>query len=898
MASLRAFWSRLRATLSPIRSDPEFDREIEAHIELLTERFLASGMTPEEAVQAARRQFGGPAQLKQQRHDTRGLPALEAFLRDVRQAVRMLTQSPSFTVAALLALTLGIGANTAVFSVVNAVLLKPLAAPQPDRLVRLVNVTSYGSVSTVGYPQFNLWSQESTVFEELANHRMDVVNLTGGAQPEQIPLARVSEGFFRLFGATILHGRTFTPEEDRPGGSHVVVLSHELWQRRFSADPRAVGRTVMLGSAAYTVVGVLAPGFDSEQFPERPQAWAPSQIDPVAAERGSFTTVTGRLKPGVSLATANAELKRISEENVGMLTTKAPASIYTVEPLQQAMGIDVRPSLLLLTGAVAFVLLIACANVANLLLIRATGRKQEIAIRAALGAGRGRIVRQLLTESVVLSLAGGVLGLLAGMAGIRAALAFYPGTLPRIGEQGIALDWHVVVFTAAVALLTGILFGLMPALEASRMDLTAALKESTARAGGSLRQNKARGLLVIAEVGLAALLLVGASLLIRSYLALHAVDPGFDARGVLTTQMSLAQTRFEKTAEMQRLVEEGTERIRALPGVEQAGAACCIPLETVWQLTFEVQGRPLNGKPMHGVAGWTFVSPGYFDTFRIPILQGRGFTADDRAGAPGAVVINETLARSVFPGENPIGQTLILGRLIRPEYQADPPRRIVGIVGDVRDKALSDAARPAMYVPFAQLPDAVNEMNLRLLPVAWFVRTRGAPPALSSQALPSQIRRELEQASGGLPVSPLRSMQQVESRSTASRSFSTWLMTIFGSLALVLAAIGIYGLMGHWVTQRTREIGIRMALGADRRQVRFLVVTQGLALAGIGAALGLAAAFGASRMLARFLFGVDPHDPVVFAVVPALLGAVAFLAVYLPARRATHIDPVKVLRCD
>jgi len=521
-----------------------------------------------------------------------------------------------------------------------------------------------------------------------------------------------------------------------------------------------------------------------------------------------------------------------------------------------------------------------------------------------MGGGPGRIMRQLITESLVLSAAGGTFGLLMGFYGIRVLLRFYPSAplvaawnpinLPRIGQAGsaVAVDWRVVVFTILVSMLTGLLFGTLPALQASRVDLNVPLKEGGGRSGTSLRQNKVRALLVISEMTLAFVMLVGALLLIRTYVNLRSVDPGFDGHDVLTMQMSLAATRFERTAEMDRLVRDGAQRISALPGVETVGAACCLPLETVWQLPFIVVGRPLNGL-FHGYAGWTFISPKYFDAFHVPVFRGRAFTDGDSALAPKVVIINETMARLLSPKGDPLNERLIIGRGMRPEYEKDTARQIVGVVGDIRDQSLNRRPRPAMYVPLAQLPDEINIINLRLLPIAWFIRTRVEP-----QALGTLIQNELRQASGGLPVASIRSMDEIERRSLARQNFSMLLMTIFASTAVLLAAIGIYGLMAYSVQQWTQEIGIRMALGAQPGSVRNMVLLQGMWLALIGVAIGIGAALGLTRLLGSFLFGVQPRDPLVFIAVPILLTAAALLACYLPARRATRINPLEALRWD
>ncbi len=887
----------------------QLDAELRFHFDSAVADNLRGGMSEPEARRSARIHFGGIEQVKEECRDAQGLRWLEDLVHDLRFALRTLRKSPGFMVTAIATMALGIGANVAVFSVVNTVLLKPLNAPDADRIVQIMDV--YGGVPSRGggFPEYNAWRTQSTSFEDISAYRLDLINLTGTTYPELIPVARVSE-FFRLFGAPVYQGRVFTAEEDRPGGARVAVISYAFWTRSFGDDPQIIGKSITLGNDAYTVVGILGRGFDTEQFDQLPDVWVPAQIDPETPEHGSYCNVAARLKPGVTLGEARADLRAIAEQYRRKYPESlGPKSTFSAALLRDAMVSDVRSSLLLLAGAVSFVLLIACVNIANLLLVRAEGRKREIAIRAAVGGGPVRILRQLLTESVLLSGLGGVLGILIGVTGVRALLSAYPAdplptpwnpiNLPRIGHAGsaVALDWRVVVFTVLVSLATGVLCGMLPALQASRADLITPLKESSGRSGGSVGHNRTRALLVIIEMALALVTLIGAVLLIRSYAALRLVKPGFDAHRILSMQMSLTATRFEKTAEMNRLVREGTRGIDGLAGVEATAAACCRPLELVWQLHYIVAGRPLDG-PWHGFAGWTFISPQYFDVFHVPVLRGRGFTERDHAQAPGVVIINETLARLISqgaspPGRDPLTERLIIGRGMRPEYAKDPVRQIVGIVGDIRDQSLNRNPRPAMYVPIAQLPDGINAVNLRLLPIAWFVRTSVEPQSLSAA-----IQEQLRQVSGGLPIAGIRSMEEVETRSLARQNFNMLLMTIFGCSGLLLAAIGVYGLMAYSVQQRTQEIGIRMALGAQPGRMRNMIILQGMRLATMGVAAGLMAAYGIARLLSSFLFGLQARDPITFIVVPILLAFIALLACLLPARRATRIDPMEALRWE
>jgi predicted permease len=729
---------------------------------------------------------------------------------------------------------------------------------------------------------------------DVAAFRTGVVNYTGGDFPEQLRSAQVSADYFRLFGAPILRGRVFTSEEDLPNAERLVVISQRFWEQRFASDPDILGKTILLSGDSHVIVGIVSAAFDFAELGPAPEVWTAFQLDPNTNDQGHYFQAAGRLKPGVTLAQGQARLKQSAEAyRQRFPDALGPENSFSVEPFREAIVSNVRPTLLVMLGAVSFVLLIACANVANLLLVRATGRRREIAIRAAIGAGRGRIIRQLLTESVLLSIVGGLLGLALGVAGIRALLAVNTAGLPRIGEAGalVGIDWRVLAFTLLVSLSTGMLFGLIPALQGSHADLSSTLKESSGRSGTGFRQNKARSLLVVSEVALALILLIGSALLIRTSIALSAVDPGFDATNVLTMRMSLTGPRFLKSEGVEQLVLDGVARLRALPGVENASATCCVPLQGGYGLPFVIVGRPLDG-PSHGGGGWLTLSPGFFDVFRIPIVRGRDFNERDSGQAPPVVLINKTMARQYWPEGDPLNDRLIIGRGVMREFADEPERQIIGIVGDVRDGGLNNDPGPRMYIPQAQVPDAVNALNVRLTPIAWIVRTRTDPGALSNA-----IQEQLRQASG-LPVADVRSMSEVVSRSTSRQQFNMWLMTVFGSVALLLAAIGIYGLMAYSVKQRTQEIGIRLALGAEADQVKNMVVFQGMRLTLAGVVIGIAAAFGLTRFIASFLFGVDAWDPFVFVSVPLVLSSVALLAVWLPARRASRVNPIDALRYE
>jgi putative ABC transport system permease protein len=822
------------------------------------------------------------------------LLSIEAFLKDLRHSVRMFVQSPGFTIAAVAALALGIGANTAIFSVVNAVLLRPVAFPDADRIVMFLNTSPQGSGPAASPAKLQHYREQTSVVQDVAAFRTGVVNYTGGTFPEQLRSGQVTADFFRLFGAPIVQGRTFTTDEDRPNANRVAVISHQLWARRFSSDPAIIGRSISLSGDSYTIIGVLGASFDVQEFGPAPEVWLPFQLDPNSRDQGHYFRAAGRLKPGVALEQAKTRLQASADEfRRKYPNALRPNQAFSVQPLREAMVSNVRSSLLVLVGAVSFVLLIACANVANLLLVRATGRRREIAIRSAIGAGRGRIVRQLLTESVVLSLAGGALGLLLGTLGIRALLRINTADLPRVGQDGllVTLDWRVLAFTILVSIGTGIIFGLIPALQGSRADLSATLKESSARSGTGARQNKTRALLVVSEVALAVILLIGSALLIRTSLALRRVDPGFDVQNVLTMRMSLSGPRFLQSQSVELMVRDGVERLRAIPGVEHASATCCVPLEGGYGLPFIIVGRPLEG-PAHGGGGWLTVSPGYFDVFKIPVKRGRAFTDRDTRNTTPVVIINEAMARQYWPKADPLSDRLAIGRGVMREFADEPERQIIGIVGDVRDGGLNNDPQPTMYIPQGQVPDAANALNVRITPMAWVVRTRVEPHSVSAA-----VQEQLRQATG-LPVSDVRTMSEVVSRSTSRDRFNMWLMTVFGGSALLLAAIGIYGLMAYSVAQRTQEIGIRLALGAEATQVKNMVVLQGLRLTLIGVVVGLAVAFGLTKVIASQLFGVGARDPMVFSGVPVLLTLVAFLAVWLPARRASRVSPIIALRYE
>lgn len=815
---------------------------------------------------------------------------MEFLMQNLRDGFRSLAKSPGFAAVAILTLALGIGANTAIFSVINTVLLQPLSYPNPDRLVELAWTTADGIADIASIPKFNVWHEQTQVFDAVAAYDFagPGINLTGGDRPEQVKGIHVSADYFRVFGAPMAIGRTFTAEEDRPGGPAVVVISNALWRSRFGRDPGITNRTIDLGGEPYIVIGVLGPTFTSDP---KSDIWLPLKPDPNSIDQGHYLRATARLKAGVSIEQAKAAMKLAAEQFKQKFpkALSGPKDSFTVVRLKDGVVGDVRSGLLLLFGAVSFVLLIACVNVANLLLARATTRRREIAIRSAMGASRSRLVWQLLTESLLLSLAGATLGIGFGYLGVRALLSLNPGDIPRIGERGdpVSLDWRVLLFTLVVAVLTGILFGLVPSLTASRSDITSTLRESGARAGGGMRQNKARSILVVTEMALALILLIGAVLLIRTFGALRGVNPGFDAHNILTMDMSLAGARFEKAAAVDQLGRDGRQRLESLPGVASAAMTCCLPLEGGYSLPFAIEGQVSKDTE----AEWISVSPHYFEVFRIPINAGRPFNERDTGAGSRVVIVNEEFAKKFFAKGDGLGSRLTIGHGVGPEFE-EAAREIVGIVGDVR-QGLDQPPNPVMYVPIAQVNDGVIALNNRIGAIQWVVKTTLQPFSLSGD-----IQRELREASGGLPVAHIRSMQQVVGESTARNDFNMTLLTIFASVALVLAAIGIYGLMAYSVQQRTQEIGVRMALGANPYQVLRMVVLQGMRLNFIGVILGVAASLGLTRLMESMLFGIKPWDPATIIFVVLLLSLVTLLAAYLPARRASRVDPIVALRYE
>jgi putative ABC transport system permease protein len=819
------------------------------------------------------------------------------FLQDLRYGARMLWKSPVVSLVAVVALALGIGANTAIFSVVNTVLLKPLPFEGADRLVMVWDTHPLGRKLGYDYVpssngSFEDFRQQSESFEQMAALDFWTVNLTGRNEPERIEGTSVSTSLFPLLRVRPMLGRAFTPEEERQGAAHVVLMSHGLWQRRFGGDANVVGQTVTLDGEQYEVVGVMPPDFTFPQnsglpaffsFAQKTDLWTPRVLaeEERRNHQSHHIAIIGRLKPGRTLEQAQAELSTIARRLEQQYPDELEDFGVSVLPLHEQVIGKSRVAILVLLCVVGFVLLIACANVANLLLARAAARQKEVAIRTALGASRLRVIRQLLTESVLLAFIGGACGVLLAMWGVDLLVALSPGDIPRTGEIGI--DSRVLAFTFGVSLLTGLAFGLAPALQASSSDLHEALKEGGRGGTTGPRRARVRNVLIVSEVALALVLLAGAGLLVRSFFKLRNVGPGYDPENVLTLDVPLPGTRYKEGAQTAAFYQRLIERVKALPGVEAVGAVSHLPLTGAEELDgFEIEGRPgpESGENVQS-ADFRVVSTDYFSAMKIPLVRGRYFTEQDTADAPGVIIIDETLARRFFSDEDPIGKRMN-------EAGSPTPRgylTVVGVVGGVKHSSLDAEPKPAMYVSYLQSP---------WLDMTLTVRTSGAP----AENLAGAVRQEVWALDKDQPVARVATMKSLFARAVAPQRFQMLLVGLFAAVALLLSVVGIYGVMAYSVTQRTHEIGIRMALGAQRRDVFKLLMGQGMTQAFIGILLGLAGAFALTRLMSSLLYGVSATDPLTFAGVSLLLAAVALLACYVPARRAMRVDPMVALRYE
>jgi predicted permease len=886
--TLRIILSRLRGLFLSEKIHNEIDEEMQFHVDMRTDENIRQGMAPEEARRAAQLKFGQMSRISELGYDVRGGGWLESIWQDARYSFRMLWKSRVFAFVAVIALALGIGANSAIFSVVNAVLLKPLPFAEQERLVVIWkrDRTANNPFVELSVPEFLDWQKQTGVFENIAAMPTTVYGygytVTGRGEPFQVESARVSASFFPTLGARAALGRTFTEEEDRPGAPLTVILSHRLWQSHFNGDPKVVGQQVTLRGANYTIIGVMPREFE---FPKGADIWAPltaSMSQRAIENRGAvFLQAIGRLKPGATIEQANTELNTITARLANQYPeTNAAGHQVVVTPLAQHIFGNARPALHLLMAASLLLLLIACVNIANLLLARATARRREIAVRAALGASRARLLRQFITESMVLAFIGGSCGILLAFWLVNLLVYLAPADIPRIDTVNVT--GTVVAFTFLITLLTVAIFGIAPALAASKIELNESLKEGSSKVAGTRQSERLRSVLVIAEVAITLVLLIGASLIVRSFLNLRQVPLGFDPQNVLTLQLSLQGQQYREVSARRDFFKSLLERLESQPGVVAAGAVLIRPLEGTigWDMPYATEGQSLDEANRNVVPNYEVITPHYFRAMSIPLIKGRDFSEEDTDESQPVIIISETMARRIFAaGSDPIGQRIRL----EPSDPESKWRTIVGVVGDVRYRELGDV-RFDVYVPYRQSPVVFRYLT---------IRTSSDP-----QTFAATVRREVAALDPTQAVTDVKTMEQLVDRSLSRPRFNMILLGFFALLAALLASIGMYGVMSYSVTQRTKEIGIRIALGAQKRDVLKLIVRRGLKLTLIGIVMGATGAFLLTHVMTSLLFGVSPTDPLTFISVGGLLFIVALLACYLPAVRATKVDPLITLRYE
>jgi putative ABC transport system permease protein len=882
MRRIRGFLLRLTGLLGLRRDDTELAEELEANVALHIEDNIRSGMSPEEARRQALIKWGGLAQTKELYRDRTRLPLIEMFFQDVRYGLRMLRKNPGFTAVAVLTLGLGIGANTAVFSVVRAVLLKSLPYPDPQSLIVLNEYHVRNGEESVSWMDFRDWQEQQRVFEGMAAYRVRHFVLTGLEQPDLLRAGEVTAPFFDLLRVRPALGRAFGADDDKPGANRTVMLSDSFWRSHLNADPAVPGRSLILDGEAYTVIGILPADF--KFLPANIDIFVAAGLlgdDAIFRERGNHEgfEVLARLAPGVSLSAARSSMETI----MGRLEQQYPAldegQRVNLTPLYDARVGDIQRSLWIMLAASFCVLLIACANVANLSLARAAARARDLAIRGALGARRARLIRQLLTENLLLALGGSAFGFVCASWGMRPLLLLAPKSIPRLDETRV--DMNMFIFALAIALLTGIVFGLLPAWQSSRVDLTSPLREAGHRSSTGREGQRLRAVLLIAQISLAFVLVTGSGLLVRSLVRTLAVDPGFNADHLLALSVSLPPGKYRTVAQENAFLTQALDLIRSMPGVKSASAVSCPPLiGTCWHSVYLVGDRPAPPAAQQPRAAFNIVEPAYFTTMQIPLRAGRLFHLSDQQGSPRVILINETMARLWWPNESAIGKT------IKQEFPQDKSAfmEIVGVVKDLKQEGLDQPEWPEIFEPVTQNP-------IRFL--TFVVKTANDP--LSMAPL---VKKAIYQVDKDQPAYRVQSMDDYLAASLARRKFETLLLGIFSALALLLAAVGVYGLVAYLVTQRTYEIGIRMALGAQKRGILALVLRFGLKLAACGVAIGLAVSFVATRVLQSLLFGVHERDPLTFLAVLVLLVLVALLACYFPARNATRVDPLMALRSE
>jgi putative ABC transport system permease protein len=872
---------RIRGWVAIRRMEEEFSRELEEHLALLTEENISRGMTPEEARRAAHVRLGGITQLRETHRELHGWIAAESFFQDVRYGLRTLRKSPGFTLVCVLTLGLGIGASTAIFSVVNGVLLRPLPYPNHERLVRVGEKHAgngcglCGNFGNATYANFNDLESAASTVENVSAFREWSFNLTSGGEPEQVPGAMVSGNFFAALGSKPVLGRMITPEDDAPGAdNHVVVLSYALWQRRFGADRGVSEKTLKINAENYHVLGVMPRGFE---YPEKSEVWCPLVPHGQFRDnrRAHLLTIVGDLRAGRTIGNAQAEISAIGERIEKQNATEDPDMALATISLKKSMVAPVQPALVVLVFAVGLLLVMACANLANLLLARAAAREKEFSLRAALGAGRLRLVRQLLTESLVLAMLGAIVGFGIAAWSLQFIAALDSQDLPRFGE--ISIDWRVLGFTLLVSWFSGLLFGLAPALSGAKADLNTSLKEGAGISLGASRRGASRAL-IVPQFALAVVLLVGAGLLGNSFVRLLRVNPGFNPSGVLAVELFFSPAEYpERDVRGALVLQQMLENVRSIPGVRSAGLVTALPITGGASTDFVVEGRPLppaNDEPSADIRS---ADPNYFRTMGIPLLVGREFTEADDSTARRVVVINQTMARQYWPNGGELGQHVTMK-----DWGPPLTGEVVGVVGDVKTNGLDEGTGPMIYWPHFQFPELFN---------AIVVRSDGEP----SRLLPA-VKATIWAVNKNQAISKVETMEQVLSESVARRRLYMILLVVFAGAALLLAGVGIYGMVAYSVNQRIREMGIRIAIGAERGDVLRLVLGQGAKVALLGIVIGIAAALGLTRLMTSLLFGVSATDPLTFVGVAGLLTLVALGASFLPARRAMRVDPMAALR--
>jgi predicted permease len=880
------------------REDERASREIEAYLEIETEQNIARGMTPEEARYVALRKLGSTRRVREEVHHMNSIGVLETLGQDLKYGLRMLRKSPGFTAVAVLTLALGIGANTAIFSIVNAVFLRPLPFPHADRLFLVDRVGNQFGGPSLSMALFLEWQRHATMFEHFAllGWREDAV-LTGAGEPERIPSTVVSTEFLPAISAQPALGRNFRPEEGRVGGEQVVIVSDDLWRSRFAGDPSIVGRAVTLDGEPYTIIGVLPRGFEVPIPGARgAQIWFPIQLPATSQDPANGGKLAvGLLKAGLSPEQAAATLTpALADLRTRFPKMFMPGEKAHLDPLRKFLGEWAGPAPLLLFGAVGLVLLIACANVANLSLVRSTSRQREMAVRVAIGAGRHRIARQLLTESILQALLGGAAGVVVCYASFRVIVGLVPAEaqMPHVGEYQI--DATVLMFALVLSLLTGIIFGFAPALGASRVDLNASLQTAGPRAGSGLRRRLLQGL-AVSEIAISVVLLIGAALALESFASLVHVSPGFDTNYLTSVEFALSAKRYDTPEKRAAFIDQATTRIAALPGAESAAMVNSLPMTEGPDILLSIEGRSEQPNEPLG-AEFRIISPGYFHTLRIPLERGRTFSGADNANSQPVVIINRAMARAYWPRGDAMGQHIWVGKPMGPRYTEPSAREIVGVVSDIREMTLAEPPLPTMYIPAGQTRG--NSAGYLM------VRSERA------DALPAAaIRRALLQFDPEHPVGDIKTMEQTITASLTDWRFRAILLGVFGGLALFIATIGVYGVISYGVAQRMHEIGVRMALGAERRDILRLILGQGARLAMVGVLIGIVATAGVARLMASILYGVHDAqpamlygvkatDPVTFAATSLLLLIVAVVACHVPARRAMRVDPMIVLRYE